>query len=250
MRRYGLIGFPLGHSFSKGFFAEKFAREGIADACYDTFPLAQIGELANLLNQHPDLQGFNVTIPYKEAVIPYLTRLDATAAAVGAVNCVHLTGHERVGYNTDVLGFGQSLRGVQGGRWAQAGQHALILGTGGAAKAVEYVLRQLGHTVQYVSRTPADASVLAYTDLRDLSHIDLIVNTTPLGMSPHTERCPDIPYEQLTARHLVFDLIYNPAQTLLLQRAAASGAATQNGLEMLHLQAEASWAIWNGQQRG
>jgi shikimate dehydrogenase len=260
-RQFGLIGYPLGHSFSKGYFTAKFEREGIPDAAYELYPLAQIGQLEDLLRAQPNLCGLNVTIPYKQAVIPYLHRLDSAAEAAGAVNCIRITqeGH-LIGYNTDIIGFEQSLRQVCDGRWASPDTKALILGTGGAAKAVAYVLRTLGIAYRFVTRT-REAGIqdvemyLTYADLYDRTIMPdspdgflrptLIINTTPLGMAPHVDTCPDIPLDRIGPAHLVFDLVYNPAMTLLLQRAAERGAATQNGLDMLYGQAEAAWMIWS-----
>jgi len=257
MRLFGLIGYPLGHSFSKKYFTEKFARESITDARYELFPLENISGLPLLLEQNPDLRGLNVTIPHKEAVIPLLHKLDETALAVGAVNCVKIENQRLVGFNTDIIGFGNSLvnffqdndrpdffRADSLHRpWPE---EALILGTGGAAKAVAYILKKLGIAFQFVSRKPKGENEIAYELLPRIIHRStLIINTTPLGMSPHEDACPDLPFERLTPEHFVYDLIYNPAETLLLQRAKARGCAVKNGLEMLHLQAEAAWKIWN-----
>jgi shikimate dehydrogenase len=257
MNLYGLIGYPLGHSFSKRYFSEKFAREGIADAQYELFPMADVvADLPNLLReQAPALRGLNVTIPHKEAVLPLLHELDETARAVGAVNCIRVGRNGRLrGFNTDVIGFEQSLRRCGDGRWAQPGVEAVVLGTGGAAKAVAFVLHRLGLNFRYVSRTAA-AGVLTYEDwAKELASRSetplLVVNTTPLGMAPHTNTCPDVSFECLKAGDLVFDLVYNPLETVLLQRAKACGCTTQNGLEMLHLQAEAAWKIWQDDHDG
>ncbi|HRI58319.1 MAG TPA: shikimate dehydrogenase [Saprospiraceae bacterium] len=246
MRLFGLIGYPLGHSFSQKYFSEKFAREGITDARYELFPLENIAGLPALLPQHPDLRGLNVTIPHKETVIPMLDELDETARAVGAVNCIKIEHRRLKGYNTDVIGFEQSLKTVDGGRWTVDGTQALILGTGGASKAVAYVLKKLGIPFQFVSRNPGGDKQISYETLHRLPSTvyRLIIHTTPLGMAPHTDTCPDLPFEQLTPQHLVYDLVYNPSETLLLQRAKAQGCPVKNGLEMLHLQAEAAWNIW------
>jgi shikimate dehydrogenase len=245
MPLYGLIGFPLSHSFSKGYFTEKFIREGIADCRYELFPLENISALPQLIADHPDLGGLNVTIPYKEAVIPYLTHLDDTAREIGAVNCIRLRDGQLTGFNTDAIGFADSLRQLAGGHWAQPGRRALILGTGGASKAVAYVLQQFGVLYQYVSRRPRSADTLAYTDLETLESFDLIVNTSPLGMYPHTDACPDLPYLTLNSKHLTYDLVYNPEKTIFLQKSEAQGASIENGLAMLYGQAEAAWEIWN-----
>ncbi len=241
---YALIGYPLSHSFSKGYFTEKFAREGIANSRYELFPLENIAEFPNLIADNPDLRGLNVTIPYKETVIPYLTDLDETARQIGAVNCIRIEGSRLTGYNTDAIGFGHSLRALAGGRWTQPGQRALILGTGGASKAVAYVLREFGVMYQYASRQPEGPDMLAYAALENLDSFDLIINTSPLGMYPNTEKCPDIPYLTLNSQHLVYDLVYNPEKTIFLQQSENQGAAIKNGLEMLYGQAEAAWEIW------
>jgi shikimate dehydrogenase len=259
---YGLIGYPLGHSFSKQFFTEKFAREGIADAAYELFPLADIADLPDLLARHAGrLRGLNVTIPHKQAVLLHLDALDSSAAEAGAVNCIRVeSGGLLRGFNTDVIGFEQSLRRMGEGRWVRPGTRALVLGTGGAARAVVFVFKKLGIEYQQVTRRIPNGDTkgyLTYDQLADPTVVPraagqptdlmaptLIVNTTPLGTFPDVDGCPDVPFERLGEPHLVFDLVYNPAQTRLLQRAAERGCTTQNGLEMLHLQAEAAWDIW------
>lgn len=262
MHRYGLIGYPLTHSFSPAYFAEKFAREGIADARYDAFPLPDLNDFPALLAQYPDLCGLNVTIPYKEAIIPFLDELDPEAAAVGAVNTIVVrspksevqspktkdqspksTHPKLIGYNTDVTGFERSLT-----RWMPATPgHAFVLGTGGAAKAVCHVLERLGIPYRLVSRRDEEAT-LPYEALPaldfDAMGTVLWVNTTPLGTYPEVNTCPPLPFEQLNDKHLIYDLVYNPPETLLLQRAAARGAAVKNGREMLEIQAEEAWKIW------
>lgn len=247
MRRYGLIGWPLGHSFSKGYFTEKFRREGIGDAIYELFPLENIGELTDILAQHPDLCGLNVTIPYKEQVIPLLHQLDDTAARVGAVNCIKVLPDQQLkGYNTDVIGFERSLLGITG--WHPNLGSALILGTGGASKAVAYVLDRLGVSYHFVSRKPAYPREIGYYDLHDAKGSwRLVVNTTPVGTYPDVHQMPPFPVDLFQTGMFVFDLIYNPAETLLLREAKQRGCVTKNGLEMLELQAEAAWDIW--QQR-
>ena len=239
MRHFGIIGFPLEHSFSAKYFSEKFAREGI-DAEFCLYPLDK-GEwtkgkrIKELLDS---LDGFNVTMPYKQAIIPYLDRLDVTAQAVGAVNVVH----QRIGYNTDCIGFMESIRPML----SREDKHALVLGTGGASKAVQFGLQQLGLSCTLVSRTPR-ADMIGYADLTPqvMNAHTVIVNCTPLGMLPDVNSCPPIPYEQLTARHLLFDCVYNPDQTLFLQKGKAQGARIKNGMEMLIGQAKAAWKIWN-----
>lgn len=245
MRRYGLIGYPLGHSFSKRFFEEKFAREGIADARYDLFPLPDIGHLPELIAENPDLCGLNVTIPHKQTVMRFLHELDETARAVGAVNTIRIRDGRLTGFNTDVTGFEQSLANWPAFRRCKP-TRACILGTGGAAGAVAYVLRKMQIGYVFVSRQPAGQNQISYEALnvRSAADFDLIVNTTPLGMYPEVDTCPPVPFDIFDARHLVYDLVYNPAETVLLRRAGTTGASVKNGLEMLHLQAEAAWNIW------
>lgn len=246
MIRYGLIGYPLSHSFSKQYFSRKFAQEAIADVAYELFPLTHIEEFPDLLKQHPHLVGLNVTIPYKQQVIPFLDRLDPVAERIGAVNTIKIApaSGERLGYNSDYYGFKQSLESWLGKRPVK---QALVLGTGGASKAIVCALQHLGVAYQYVSRHPSPKAI-TYEALRAnyaLANFPLIVNTTPLGMSPHPEAAPDLSYEQLTAKHFCYDLVYNPEETLFMTKAAQQGAQVKNGLEMLHLQAEKSWEIWN-----
>ncbi|MCW3467720.1 shikimate dehydrogenase family protein [Chitinophaga nivalis] len=243
MKIYGLIGYPLSHSFSKGFFAKKFEAENITDCLYDNFPIPAITEFPTLLHQQPHLNGLNVTIPYKEVIIPYLDGLNDAAARIGAVNCIRFEGGKKIGYNTDVIGFSNSIRPLI----LPHHTHALVLGTGGAAKAVMYALQEMNIAYTLVSRQ-ATAEAIAY-DALDQAVIEkhtVIINTTPLGMYPQVDAAPDIPYQYLTSRHLLYDLVYNPAVTLFLQRGVAQGAITKNGHDMLILQAEASWEIWNG----
>jgi shikimate dehydrogenase len=240
--QYGLIGRRIGHSFSERFFGEKFRREGI-DASYGLFPLPSIDELPALIQSMPQLQGFNVTIPYKEEVMVYLDSLDPEAQEVGAVNCVKIENGKLRGYNTDVYGFRNSLLGFLG----EERPYALVLGTGGAAKAVTYVLRGLGIDYISVSRSGKDGAV-TYEDLiadADIvgSH-RLIVNTTPLGTYPDVDSAPVIPWEAVLPVHYLFDLVYNPEQTLFMKKGAALGARVMNGYEMLVGQAERSWEIW------
>lgn len=248
MRRYGLIGFPLGHSFSQAWFTRMFAENGIGDCVYENFPLESIGELPALIARRPDLHGLNVTIPYKEAVIPYLDEIDPQAAAIGAVNCIKITrtgdATRLKGYNADAWGFERSLLGMIG-----AGRpDALVLGTGGASKAVAHVLDKLGIAFRFVSRR-ANGEILSYDDLTPatIEQTPLIVNTTPLGMSPHTGASPDIPYETIGKFHFLYDLIYNPAETAFLHKGRMRGATVMNGYSMLTGQAEKSWEIWNGE---
>ncbi|MBS1659807.1 MAG: shikimate dehydrogenase [Bacteroidetes bacterium] len=243
MRRYGLLGYPLTHSFSQRYFTEKWEREGVTDCSYSNFSLQDIGELTEVLAD-PLLCGLNVTIPYKEKVLSFLDERSPVVTEIGACNCIRILGGRRVGHNTDVVGFEQSLVSKLGGHHREA----LVLGTGGAAKAVEYVLRKLGIGYRLVTRRPRpDTGDMGYeqVDERVLEGHTLIINTTPLGMHPHVEEAPPLPYGALTSRHYLFDLIYNPARTLFLQRGEERGAVVENGHEMLILQAEESWRIWN-----
>ena len=243
MRRYGLIGYPLGHSFSQRYFTEKFEREGISDCTYSNFSLGQIGELAAVLGDAA-LCGLNVTIPYKEQVISFLDALSPVVEEIGACNCIRVADGMLTGHNTDVVGFEQSLVPQLGAHHRQA----LVLGTGGASKAVEYVLRKLGIAYRLVSRRPrSDTGDLGYEDVDAglLGLATLVINTTPVGMYPHTDECPPLPYEALTPGHYLYDLIYNPERTLFLRNGEQRGAIVKNGQEMLVLQAEESWRIWN-----
>ncbi|OON70473.1 shikimate dehydrogenase family protein [Hymenobacter sp. CRA2] len=244
-REFGLIGRTLTHSFSPTYFQRKFDHLGLDNCSYEAFELADIGELPALLARHPDLQGLNVTIPYKEQIMPYLDGLDASAARVGAVNTVQFDAERGlIGHNTDYVGFRESLRRFYPPRGAQAA--ALVLGTGGAAKAVEVALRELDIRYWLVSRDPMSRG-LTYGELSPalMAEHTLIINTTPLGTYPQVDTYPAIPYELLTPRHYLFDLVYNPQETEFLRRGREQGTQTQNGFEMLCLQAEAAWAIWN-----
>ncbi|MCM1020809.1 MAG: shikimate dehydrogenase [Muribaculum sp.] len=244
---YGLIGYPLTHSFSQNYFNQKFESEHI-NARYLNFELPDIGDLMEAIAEYPRLQGFNVTIPYKEQVLDYLDEIDPTAKKIGAVNVVKITHHKNglhlKGYNSDMIGFCDSIRPLL----KPYHKKALILGTGGAAKAVHQGLIELGVEPVFVSRNKRDG-VLTYSELTPeiMNEHKVIVNTTPLGMYPHMDACPDIPYELLTPEHLCYDLLYNPDVTLFMKRAAEYGATTKNGLEMLLLQAFASWTIWNAE---
>jgi len=242
---YGLIGYPLSHSFSKEYFSQKFNTEQIADSFYELFPIEKMELMMAIVRSHPNLRGLNVTIPYKEQVLGYLNKLDESARAIGAVNCIKIENGLLFGYNTDAYGFEQSLRAFLQQHQTQP-QQALILGTGGAAKAVAFILKKLEIRFITVSRE-ARKGDCTYSDLTSLQHYPLIINTTPLGMSPDVATCPPLSYEQLTDQHLLYDLVYNPTQTLFLQKGAAQGAATQNGLPMLYYQAEQAWRIWQEQ---
>jgi shikimate dehydrogenase len=247
MKEYGLIGFPLSHSFSGKYFANKFKSEGIDDCVYHLFPLESLDRFPELLATHPDLWGLNVTIPYKEKIIPYLDSTEDSISAIGAVNTIKIIRNRGQlvlkGYNTDVYGFGESLKPFL----KDHHQNALILGTGGASKAVLFVLEQLGIGMLSVSRTPRVKGQVSYEMLtrETLKKCTLIINTSPLGMYPDAGSCPAIPYEYITKDHILFDLVYNPEETLFMKQGKAMGATVLNGLKMLHLQAEKSWEIWN-----
>jgi len=247
MRLFGLIGYPLSHSFSAKYFGKKFTDENISDTEYKLFPMEDISSLPQLILHQPDLQGINVTIPHKVAIISYLDQISAAAKAVGAVNCVRIerdgTGVTLTGYNTDIYGFRESLLPLL----KPYHQQALVLGTGGAARAVCYSLKKLGIEFRLVSRKGQDANILSYSQLTKslISANLLIINTTPVGMYPNTDKFPDIPYQFLSHRHILYDLVYNPEETLFMHKGHAAGAAVINGLQMLELQAEKSWEIWN-----
>lgn len=245
MKQYGLIGKTLSHSFSKKYFEEKFKRENI-NAVYENFELNDISQVEGLFSIHSNLCGLNVTIPYKEQIIPYLDEVDEQAQKIGAVNTIYIdkeTGKKK-GYNTDVYGFKQSLKPFLENQH----QRALILGTGGASKAVAYVLNELGITTAFVSRTPQAENQLSYDELNEniLASFLLIVNTTPLGTFPNVDEKPTINYDAITSNHLLYDLVYNPAETAFLKEGKERGALTINGEQMLQLQAEKAWEIWGG----
>ena len=244
MRRFGLIGKTLKHSFSARYFAEKFEREGLVqECCYDLYELSGI-ECVKEFMQTPDLVGFNVTIPYKQQIIPYLDGLCKEAEDIGAVNCVKRECDGRmVGYNTDVEGVRLSLDKLLGDAVIE---HALILGSGGAAQAVRYVLAERGIAYSIVSRTKGGGD-LTYEELSAdvMQKSRLIVNCSPVGMYPHDDEAPAIPYAMLTESHYLFDLVYNPIQTRFMTLGAEQGASTMSGIYMLHAQAEAAWEIWN-----
>ena len=242
---YGLLGYPLVHSFSQNYFNQKFESENI-DAEYINFEIPDVGMLMEVVAENENLNRLNVTIPYKEQVIPFLDEIDPAASEVGAVNVIKFIrgkdGLRLKGYNSDIIGFTDSIKSLL----KPHHQSALVLGTGGAAKAVSYSLRKLGLEVQLVSRRKS-ANTLVYEELtkNDLKNHKVIVNTTPLGMYPNVDTCPDIPYRYLTSQHLCYDLIYNPDETLFLKNSRLAGAQVKNGLEMLLLQAFASYSIWN-----
>ena len=244
---YGLIGYPLSHSFSQKYFTEKFAKEGREGYLYNNFPIADISELRNLLERHPDLYGFNVTIPYKEQIVPYIDEMDDSAFGVGAVNTVLIlrdgNNMRLKGYNTDVYGFGRSLEEWFTALDADLPQKALVLGSGGASKAVVYALSCLGIVANVVSRQKG----MTYNSLNadDIAAHRLIVNTTPVGMFPNVDECPAIAYQYLTEEHYLYDLVYNPCETLFMRKGLENGAKALNGERMLHLQADKAWEVWS-----
>lgn len=244
MRKFGLIGFPLGHSFSKKYFTEKFAREGRSDCQFELYEFPQVTDFANLILQEKALEGLSVTIPYKEQIIPFLDALDPACEQIGAVNCIRIREGKKVGFNTDYLGFKQSLQAWLG----DAIPSALVLGTGGASKAVQQALRDLEVSYLLVSRTKQEGQ-LTYQDLTEnkdwLQSHPLVINTTPLGTFPKVEGMPELPLEQLSERNFVYDLVYNPPITRLMQECMDRGGKAKNGQDMLELQAEAAWSIWN-----
>jgi shikimate dehydrogenase len=245
MKQFGLIGFPLSHSFSKRYFSEKFDRETISDAVYNNFEIPTITEFPTIVQQTENLRGLNVTIPYKQEVMKYMDNLDNSAEFVGAVNVIKVGIDKKLtGYNSDYYGFMESLKLFLPNN--RINIKALILGTGGAAKAVEAALKTMNIEYKYVSRNGTD-SILSYEQLTVsvLEEHELIINTTPIGMYPNTDACPNLNYEAINGSHYLFDLIYNPETTLFMKKGALNGANVKNGLEMLHLQAEKAWEIWN-----
>lgn len=242
MRRFGLIGFPLEHSFSQKYFTQKFKQENIQNCYYELFPISAINELEDILLSRSDLEGLNVTIPYKKSVLKFLDDATNIPSEIGACNCIRIKKGKLIGYNTDIVGFEESIKPLL----KPNHKKALVLGTGGSSSAVNYVLDKLGIEHVSVSREPKPNSV-TYGDLTsDLIHDHLlIINTTPVGMYPHVKYVPPVPMDFLTRNHLCYDLIYNPERTLFLQQAESWGASVKNGTEMLKLQAEESWRIWN-----
>lgn len=248
MRRFGLIGYPLSHSFSAGYFAQKFQKEQINDAVYENFSIDSIDQFPGLLKAHPDFAGLNITIPYKEKVIPFLDELNETAKAVGAVNTVKFIRKDKgevwlEGFNTDVYGFETSLTPYLQNHHTKA----LILGTGGASKAIKYILKKKGISFVSASIEELKENEIRYEDITKEIIADhlLIINCTPLGTYPKVDTCPAIPYEYITSRHVLYDLVYNPEETLFLKKGKEKGAQITNGLKMLHLQAQKAWEIWN-----
>ena len=249
MRLFGLIGYPLGHSFSKKYFTEKFISESITETYYELFPIENIEKFPDLILKKKNLLGLNVTIPYKEQIIQFLDDIDLSAKKIGAVNCVKIkkgkTSDKLIGYNTDVYGFEKSFLPFLQKHHTKA----LILGTGGASKAVEFVLKKLNIDYMYVSRTPKSKKIIGYNDLdKDvLSNYPIIINTSPLGMFPNVNSAPAIPFKFLNSKHLLYDLVYNPEETKFMALGRDYSATVSNGLSMLHEQAEKAWEIWNSQ---
>ncbi len=239
-KRFGLIGKNIAYSFSKAYFTAKFERESYKDFTYENFDIPGIEGISNILKEE-NVAGLNVTIPYKESIIPYLGALSATASEIGAVNTISFHAGKTVGHNTDYIGFRDSLAPIL----APLHRNALILGTGGASKAVAYALKEMG--IMYSFASSSDKSAIRYEDLTETkcAEFQIIINATPLGTSPNTNVCPPLPYHAFTPNHIAYDLIYNPSETLFLKNAAAQGATVKNGHEMLVLQAEAAWKIWN-----
>ncbi|WP_313514063.1 shikimate dehydrogenase [Sphingobacterium sp.] len=246
MKQLGLIGYPLGHSFSKKYYLEKFSNEGIKHIDYDLYPLSTIEEFPSLYLNNPEFYGVNVTIPYKQDVMQYLTELSDEAREIAAVNCIQIRheadGVKLKGFNTDAYGFEKSLEPLLKPNHSKA----LIFGNGGATKAVAYSLKKLGIDFKIVSRTKSEDN-LSYEDLSEelIQNTPLLINCTPLGTFPKTEECPALPYHAISSEHLLYDLIYNPEETLFLKKGKERGAAIKNGYEMLVLQAEKNWEIWN-----
>jgi shikimate dehydrogenase len=248
MKTFGLIGYPLGHSFSKKFFTEKFQREGLTDHEYLNFEIDSIEKFPSLFEKHPSIAGLNCTIPYKQQVMNYLDEIDGEAQKVGAVNTIKIIGDNNglklKGFNTDVTGFERSLKPMLNENHTKA----LILGTGGASKAIKFILSKLG--IAYISASiedPLYENEIRYNQIDEklMAERLLIINATPLGTYPNINTCPDIPYGAITPNHVLFDLVYNPDETLFMKKGKEQGAQVKNGLEMLHGQAIAAWEIWN-----
>ncbi len=243
MNLYGLIGYPLGHSFSKQYFTQKFEKEGLEDCFFELYPLEKIEEFPGLLQKQPLLRGVAVTIPYKEAVIPFLHSMSPQAKSIGAVNCIEVLPGGLRGHNTDVVGFERSF--------VPSLQHhhtrALILGTGGASKAVQYVLQQLGIPFLLVSRKAKGDTIIGYNQVTGslLKDYTILINCTPVGMAPHENEKPPLPYEELTFVHYLYDLVYKPAETQFMLEGKKKGAVVKNGYDMLLIQADENWKIWN-----
>ena len=243
MRQFGLIGYPLAQSFSKKYFDAKFEKEGLTDCRFDNFPISTIDAFNDLMHDHPDLVGLAVTIPYKQAVIQYLHDDSNLPEGLNACNCIQVRGNKLIGFNTDYVGFEKSFTPLLKSNHSRA----LVLGNGGATAAVVFVLKKLGIAYEIVSRKLHNQSTLTYSDIDEsvMSDHKVIINTTPLGMYPDTNSFPDIPYSAITEDHFLYDLVYNPTQTKFLEKGAAKGATVKNGGDMLVIQAEENWRIWN-----
>lgn len=248
MKTFGLVGYPLGHSFSKKYFTEKFETEGFSDHQYVNFEIESIAKFPGIFDLYDNIDGLNCTIPYKQQIMPFLNEIDEEAKAVGAVNTVKIintqNGMRLKGFNTDVIGFENSLKPMLD----ETHKKALILGTGGASKAVKFILSKLG--IEYISASIEEElfeNEVRYTDINEqtIAERTVIINATPLGTYPKVDACADIPYEAITEKHVMFDLVYNPEETLFMKKGREQGAQAKNGLEMLHEQAEAAWKIWN-----
>ena len=244
MNVYGLIGYPLGHSFSKQYFTEKFVKERISNCVFEAFPIPTIEEFPALVKANPDLKGLGVTIPYKEQVLKYVDELSEEVQSIGATNSIRIHNNKLIAYNTDIAGFSQSFQKLLQPHHTKA----LVLGTGGASKAVQYVLKQLRIECMVVTRNSTDqAGFINYVDINAaiMTESTVLINCTPVGMWPNESTCPDIPYQLITSYHYLYDLVYKPEETLFLKKGKDKGATTQNGYEMLLIQAEESWRIWN-----
>ena len=243
MKQYGLIGKSLSHSFSAKYFTTKFEQEGITDCSFDLFELEDIEQVKDLLKNNPDLKGFSVTIPYKEAILPYLDEMNEVVEDIGACNCVKVEDGKLIGYNTDIDGFMSSFLAVM----EMHHDSSIVLGNGGAAKAVIHSLEQWSLDPLVVARNPKNENELPWNELTEemVNQHKIIINTTPVGMFPNVDECPDIPYAGIDRFHLVYDLIYNPEKTLFLEKAEQQDATIKNGMEMLEQQAETAWIIWN-----
>lgn len=244
MNLYGLIGFPLGHSFSKQYFTEKFEKEGIHDCRFEAFPIESINEFPSLVQNNPSLKGLSVTIPYKEQVLQFADDISEEVKAIGATNSIRISNGKLTAYNTDIIGFEKSFITLLQPHHTKA----LLLGTGGASKAVQYVLKKLGIEFLVVTRNKQHNGQVTYDDIDETMMKDcpVIINCSPVGMFPNDTAAPALPYQFIAAGHYLYDLVYKPAETLFLKKGKERGAAVQNGYQMLLLQAEESWRIWNG----
>lgn len=244
MNLYGLIGYPLGHSFSSEYFNEKFKREGLKENYFQLFPIEEISSFTELLADNPSLKGLAVTIPYKQTIIPFLHKMTAEAREIGAVNCINISGGLLTGHNTDVKGFELSFTATRRAHH----DRALVLGSGGASKAVQFILRKLQIPFLIVSRISQGLEgIISYNEINQvlMEEYNIIINCSPVGMSPHVDSKPSIPYQYLSSQHYLYDLVYKPAETQFLMEGNRRGATTKNGFDMLIIQAEENWRIWN-----